>query len=308
MLTLLLGEDIYAKQAFLDSEAAKLGGTIVKYQAGDDLPKLASLGGASLFGETSLYVFVGCLKDYDLPELEAANSGAAAIYFSEDSLDKRLTKTKQLLKSAEVKEFSSPNRDTAQQWILDHAASLDIKIQPSAAGLLAQRLLGDIKTSLSAAAAHNELLKLSSYAGTEAITTAMVEELTPQDLAIDLFALLDFIGNKNKAQAIRLLQNYYQGSSEDDKVLTIRLVALLSDQLRSLLIAADLTSQGLSDQQILQATSWKTGRLFVMKKISRNFTPAQLSAALTKLYNLDKELKSSTLPPRVIVDMIVAAI
>lgn len=308
MLTLLLGDDVYAKQAFLDKEISKFNGDLNKFQAGEDMPKLSSLGGASLFGGEGVYLFVDCLKNFELEDLELVAQNTVPIYFWESSLDKRLAKSKQLIKIANVEEFSSPERDSAQAWILSHADRLGIKIQPSAAGELVNRLLGSTKTNLPVMTAHQELLKLSSYAGEETISTAMVEELTPQDLSIDMFALLDFVGSKNKAQAIKLLQNYYESSSEDDKALTIRLVALLSDQFRSLLIAKDLGAQGLNDQQILQTTGWKSGRLFVMNKIGRNFSSAQLQSALTKLYSLDKELKTSTLPPRVIVDMIVAVI
>lgn len=308
MLTLLLGEDIYAKQAFLDSELLKLGGEIEKHRSGDQLPKLGNLGGASLFGGESAHVFLGLLKEYELSDLETAATSPAQIYFWEDTVDKRLTKTKQLLKIANVKEFPAPSKEQASKWILGHAEQLGINIQPSAVSLLVDRLIGDSKLTLSVTSAHHELLKLSSFAGDSTITSAMVEELTPKDLTIDLFTLLDLIGSKNKPAAVRLLQQYYDGSSEDEKALTIRLVALLSDQFRSLLITQDLTAQGLSEQEILHATGWKSGRLFVMKKIGRNFSSVQLSSALTKLYNLDKELKSSTLPPRAIIDMIVAVI
>ena len=308
MLTLLLGEDVFAKQVFLDAELAKTGAEAQKHQVTDELPQLTHLAGDSLFGTSSAHVFVDCLKAYELSELEQAASNAAAIYFWESLVDKRLTKTKQLLKIATVKEFPAPTREQAKSWLLAHAKQMEIAIQPSAADLLVQRLMGDTAQSLSVLGAHNELLKLSSYAGTDSITTAMVEELTPKDFAIDLFALLDAIGTKQKARAVVLLQQYYESGSEDDKQLTIRLVALLSDQLRSLLITKDLVSQGLSDQQILAATGWKSGRLFVMNKLGRNFSTEQLSAALTKLYNLDKELKTSTMPPRIIIDLIVAVI
>jgi DNA polymerase III subunit delta len=308
MLTLLLGEEVFAKQAFLDAELAKTGAEAQKHQVSDELPRLTHLVGESLFGTSSAHVFVDCLKEYELPDLEQAANNSAAIYFWETSVDKRLTKTKQLFKIATVKEFPAPTREQAKAWTLAHAQQMEIAIQPSAAEILAQRMLGDTVQSLPVLAVHNELLKLSSYAGTDPISTAMVEELTPQDFSIDLFALLDAIGTKQKARAVALLQQYYDSSSEDDKQLTIRLVALLSDQLRSLLITKDLVSQGLSDQQILAATGWKSGRLFVMNKLGRNFSVEQLSAALTKLYNLDKELKTSTMPPRIIIDLIVAAI
>ena len=307
MLTLLIGQDVYAKQQYLDSEISKHGAEVVKYQDSSQKPILSSLAGASLFGRATFHVLIGLLKDYELPELEKAVSAESLIYFWEDSVDKRLSKTKALQKIAVVMEFPEPDAGSASAWIIKHAEDNEIKIQPSAAAVLARRLMGETKQTLSVTAAHNELLKLSTYAGEKAITVAMVEELTPQDLSIDIFGLLNFVASGNKSQAMQAMKKYYENSSEDDKVLTIRLVALMSDQLRSLLIAKQLFSQGLSEQQILTATGWKSGRLFVMNKLGRNFSEQQLNTGLTKLYNLDKELKSSTLPPRAVMDLIVAS-
>lgn len=308
MLTLLIGQDLFAKQGYLDAELEKHNAEVIKHQDSAQAPILSSLEGPSLFGGATAHVFIGLLKDYELPDLEKAASSQSLIYFWEESLDKRLTKTKALQKIATVKEFLEPDAHSAGNWIVKHAEENEIKIQPSAATALAARLMGETKQTLSVSSAHNELLKLSTYAGGNAITVAMVEELTPQDLSIDIFGLLNHVASGNKSLAMEAIKKYYQNSSEDDKVLTIRLVALLSDQLRSLLIAKQLSSQGLSEQQILTATGWKSGRLFVMNKLGRNFSEHQLNAGLTKLYNLDKELKSSTLPPRAVMDLIIAAI
>ncbi len=312
MLTVLLGEDVFAKQQYLDQIILKNGLEIAKYESGQSLPKLSSLAGQSLFGAGQLHVFVGCASNYELPEFEGAAKSTAQVIFIEDSLDKRLTKTKELLKLAKasggVQEFLAPSYDTAAKWIVSHANDLGLKIQPAAADELVRRLMGESKKTLPTLQTHQELLKLSSFAGDHTITKEMVEELTVQDLAIDLFSLLDNIGNKNKSGIIKLLGQYYDSSSEDDKALTIRLSALLADQFRSLLIVKHATEQGLSDNDLLTTTGWKSGRLFIMKKLSNNFNTKQLVDALAKFYSLDKELKNSTLPPRIVIDMIVATI
>lgn len=308
MLTVLLGEDVYAKTQYLEDLLSKLGQEAAKYKEGDELPKLAGLGGNDLFGTSKAHVFYNNLKAYELPELEIASQSSAQIMFLENSLDKRLTKTKKILEISTVKDFSAPEINFAPRWIIDHAKNLDIKIQNPAATELAQRLIGETRSNLPVVAAHHELLKLASFANHAEISVEMVQELTPQDLNIDLFKLLDNIANHQKPQAMALLQRYYESTSEDEKALTIRLIALLSDQLRNLLLTKQLLAQKMPDQSILQQTGWKSGRLFIMKKLSASFKEAQLQSALTKFYSLDKELKSSTLPPRVIIDMIIAAL
>lgn len=308
MLTVLLGEDVYAKQQYIDQVIQKSGLEIAKYDSTMLLPKLGSLAGQSLFGAGQMHIFSHCLSQYDLPELESAAKGTSQIIFIEDSWDKRLTKTKQLMELATVKEFLAPAAQTASKWILGHAESLGVVIQPAAVSALVMRLMGETKKTLPTIAAHNELLKLWSFSEGKPITKEMVTELTPQDLAINLYSLLDYLGQKNKPAAVQLLRQYYDSSSEDDKALTIRLSALLADQLRSIMIVKQAGDRGLSDDDLLAATGWKTGRLFIMKKLARNFSVGQLTAALNKFYSLDKELKNSTLPPRVVIDMIVAVI
>ncbi len=308
MLTLLLGEDIYSKQEYLAQKLANFDGEVTKYQLGDKLPRLSSLGQNSLFGTNSSYVFFNCLSEYELSELESVKNTSVPIYFLEEKLDKRLKLTKDILAIVELKEFFAPDISQSSAWILNHANSLGILIQPQAASELANRLLGETKQTLSTFSAHNELLKLESFAGGKTITKEMVEELVVQDLNIDLFKLLDQIGTKNKNSAVSMLNQYYDSVTEDEKTATIKLSALLSDQLRSLLITKEFLEQGVSDKDILIATGWKSGRLFIMKKLARNFSIVQLTSTLAKFYNLDKEIKTSGLPPRVIVGMIIAGL
>jgi DNA polymerase III delta subunit len=105
-----------------------------------------------------------------------------------------------------------------------------------------------------------------------------------------------------------LLEDYFATEVGDDKANAIKVTALLADQFRSLLIVTDATARHLPDAAILEMTGWKSGRLFVMKKLSRNFATQQLKQALAKLENLDRELKTSTMPPHVVLDLIIADI
>lgn len=308
MLTLLLGEDVYAKNEYVRNFQAQSGLDIQKFSVSEQPPRLDHLGGNDLFGKGKVYVFDQLLKQYELPELERAAASSASLLFLEDSIDKRLTKTKKLFAIAEVKDFAAPDSHAAVQWIVRHAKDMSLEIDLDAATELAERLVGETKASLSVVAAHNELLKLASYASGKKISADVVALLTPRDIGIDIFTLLDHVANNRKPQAVALLERYYQATSEDEKVLTIRLVALLSDQMRNILLIKQLTSAKQTDTDILQQTGWKSGRLYIMKKLSARFSEKTLHAALNKFYNLEKELKSSTLPSRVIVDMIIAAL
>jgi hypothetical protein len=58
MLTVLLGEDIFAKTEYLQALLAKLGQDSSQYKPEDQLPKLTTLGGNDLFGASKAHNFL----------------------------------------------------------------------------------------------------------------------------------------------------------------------------------------------------------------------------------------------------------
>jgi DNA polymerase III delta subunit len=99
------------------------------------------------------------------------------------------------------------------------------------------------------------------------------------------------------------LQNF---TGADEKTAIIQLNALLSEQFRSIAVAQNFLEEGTSDEQALAQTSWKPGRLFIMKKTAGRFAQKKVLDFLKKLEHLDEELKTSSTPPRVLLDLIVA--
>ena len=92
----------------------------------------------------------------------------------------------------------------------------------------------------------------------------------------------------------------------DEKGAIIQLNGLISEQFRNVAMAQDFLSQKKGENQILEITGWKSGRLFVMKKIASKFPAKKVLEFLSKLAALDEELKTSQTPPKVLLDLIVA--
>jgi len=57
---------------------------------------------------------------------------------------------------------------------------------------------------------------------------------------------------------------------------------------------------------LIKKSGWKSGRVYIMKKIASRFSSAKILETMKKLEALDEELKTSQTPPRVLLDMIVA--
>jgi len=81
---------------------------------------------------------------------------------------------------------------------------------------------------------------------------------------------------------------------------------VLSEQFRSILLVLAAQAERVPDQKLLADTGWKSGRLFVVRKNAARFSPRSIMELLQKLSFLDTELKSTSTPPRVLLDLILA--
>ncbi len=309
MITILLGGDSISKEAFITQALAAQKLELRRFRSGDQLPNLTSLSEPTLFGPASSYAFDRCWKDLDIEQLiEVAANSPTQIFILEDSIDQRKTINKAVLKDKRitVKQFEAPTRDGTGQWLAAHAAGLDLKLDPKAINALVETLVPDEFSKLDVNAAHNELLKLQAYAGKDPVTPEMIELLVLPNQSIDIFKLLNAVATRNKAEAHLLLNKFFDINVEDEKAKAIQVSALLADQLRNILLVQDANARRVPDNVVLEKTGWKSGRLFVMKKLSGNFTPTSVKQAMTRLESLDIELKSSTMPPHVILDLIIA--
>lgn len=315
MITLLLGTDQLAKKQYIDAAAKRANAEVETFTDSSTIPDLGSLFEQQLFGAPKIVVFDHAWKKLDAEALleKVGDNKSAQLFIVEDSLDKRTKVNQAFIKDARVTvvELNAPiGTRAASDWINAYCKQNEIKIDAAASMALASALLIDEDATLNVLHAQNELQKLKQYARSESgdsvVTKDMVSLLVETETGVDIFALLNAIATKNKKLAVQMLETYFETETADEKTNAIKVTALLSDQFRSLLIALDADARRMPDEAVLKLTGWKSGRLYIMKKLSRNFTAPKVKQALLKLENLDRELKSSTMPPHVVLDLIIA--
>jgi DNA polymerase-3 subunit delta len=311
MITLLLGTDSLAKKQHIFEVAQERKAEVETFTENSTLPPLAQLFEQQLFGAPKVVVLDHLWKQLDSEALleQVGDDTAAALFIVEDSLDKRLKTTQAFIKDRRVTvvQLDAPvGTQAASNWIQSFAKQHSILIEPAASLALARALLIDEDSSLDVARAQTELHKLKAYASGQAITATMVGDLTENITGVDIFELLNAIATKNKKQAMQMLGDYFATETGDEKANAIKVAALLADQFRSLSITIDAANRRMPDPTVLEITGWKSGRLFIMKKLARNFNAQQVGQALSKLENLDRELKTGSLPPHVVLDLIIA--
>jgi DNA polymerase III delta subunit len=265
----------------------------------DALPKKAD--------QTSLAEFL-----LDLPE--KLPSDYFLVFWETSKPDKRLGFTKNFLALVNVTDFELPHGVQLNQWLAVMAKNLEIKISPEAVDLLSKFLGRDLfeekkfggkvverKEAFDLWQAYSELTKLA--ASGQEVTAAAVQALVRPKISDSVFALTDQIVARNRQGAFQALENFLAGANIEEKQSFIKIVGLLSEQLRSLLAVLLLSEAKLSQDQIAEKLGWTAGRVFITLKNSKNFPVAKLKQLLNKLLLIDVKLKSSEADPKLMVDL-----
>jgi DNA polymerase III delta subunit len=315
MVYLFMGPNDFARRQRLEQLAHEYNAELTMVHPGDELPQINELTETTLFGGKRIFALVNLIGQFelekDVPKLAASDH---LIIFVEDKLDKRKTSTTAWLKSPDitVEEFKLPQGAELTQWVINRVEELKGKIDKLTAEYFLQVASPEpstnkfIETPVDLWQLNNELQKLISFSGGKVITKDMIDEVTTKNNAVEVWDIVNALGERNAAKAYVALEKFYVEESADDKTKTIQLNALLADQFRNLLLVSDFQARRVPDAEILSRTGWKSGRLFVMKKLAGKFNQKQLLSALDKLERLDVELKTSTIPGRTILELIIA--
>lgn len=320
MLYILTGTDIFAKERFLKSLASEEKANILQ-QKNEAIIEMVSSSQTDLFGVKEIKVFENYFSNAEAFEKADQFIQSKQIFvILEQSLDKRKTAVTDLIKNPAViiKDFNVPSGASLVDWTMAHAKEQEIKIELKAIKTLLE-LLGLLEESNSAKYSteakidplqiHNELQKLEVFANNNPISEADVRALVQDQRVPEIWDVIDAIAKKQPAKILSLVQSYLNSElASDEKSKIILLNASLADQLRSLLFYKSSSASGMGESDILKVTGWKSGRLFIVKRNSQAFSELQLVDLLKKLEALDFELKTSSVPPRVMVDLILSQI
>lgn len=190
-----------------------------------------------------------------------------------------------------------PPRNPAR-WLIERARSeYGAVLEQAAASALALVVGDDLR------AADNELAKLAAYAGGERpITEADVALLTPYVTEANIFEMVDALGRRDSATALRLLHRLLQ---EDDP---LPVFGMIVRQFRLLLLAREYLNEGGTPRQ---AGTVLGVHPYVGEKVStqaRVFTLEQLEAIYRYLLDTDVAIKTGKVDATLALDLLVAGV
>lgn len=214
-------------------------------------------------------------------------------------VDEVLDTKNPLLKVAEqhgkIIQSMLPKGAALQSWITKRAKSIGVSISSEAAALLANFIGNQLRLLA------NELDKLATYVGTGAtISVDDVRKLSAHVQEARIFDLTDALAQRNRTRALNILHDLLADGESP-----LRLISMITSQVRSLLLVKELAQKGMRGAQIASTLGVAP---FVAEKALHQvgkFSPSQLEAAYRQLLATDAALKRSRLTADMALDLLV---
>jgi DNA polymerase-3 subunit delta len=217
-------------------------------------------------------------------------------------VDEALDANNPLLKAAqahgEIILSTLPKGAALESWISKRARSIGVAISPEATSMLANYIGSHLRLLA------NELDKLATYVGErKTITADDVRKLSAQVQEARIFDLTDALAQRNRKQALDLLHELLVDGEPP-----LRLISTITSQIRTLLLAKELSQKGMRAPQIASTIGIAP---FVAEKALRQvgkFSMTQLEQAYRQLLATDAALKRSRMTPEMALDLLVVAV
>ena len=194
-----------------------------------------------------------------------------------------------------VQAFKVPAAGQLEPWLIKRAGELDIRLEPAAARLLAERVGGHIRESdvdrrRRTELANGELEKLALYKPGGTIGPDDVAALVTETIPGSTWAFLDAVGERAGAQAATLAERLLA----DGTPMPV-LVSQMHRRLRDLVLVREHLDAGSKPPQIVKDLKLQPFRARKLSEQARSWSVPALEAALADLLALDLRSKGISL-------------
>ncbi|WP_422444099.1 DNA polymerase III subunit delta [Thermoanaerobacterium sp. DL9XJH110] len=218
-----------------------------------------------------------------------------SIIFTCEQPDKRKKIFKLIQKSGTVREFSAPSQKDKALWIQKRARLYGKQIDLSTAYYLAGNTRDLYQTDA-------ELKKVAAFTGeTESIQKKDLELISSKSIESNIFEMMDFVGMKKAARAIKVLNDLILQGEKG-----IVILFMLSRHIAQLLSVKAM--EGAAFQELKDKLGLHP---FVLKKAveqAKNFSVDELKRALNLCQKTDLDIKMGKIDERTGIELLIMSI
>lgn len=313
MFIFLYGEDTYRSAEKLTQiknkfkkEVDPSGINMITFSADDfDLDKFSSAAGQTGFLVAKRMIIVKNLLS-GKPSKNIAEtlverlthlkkSDNIFVFWEGGSPDKRTSLFKLLAADKKLsQDFAALDNAGLNDWVKEYAKKNNGRINGRAIMLLtafAGNNLWQLK---------NELDKLIAYKNGQEINEADVKTFVIAKVNENIFNLTDAVAQGNSARGLKLMEEQLNAGLNEIYILT-----MLARQFRILTQLSSLAAKKYSEAEIVKETKLHP---FVVKKtlpLAKKFGLEKITGIYQKLVDMDKKFKSTSLPPKALLDLFI---
>ena len=207
------------------------------------------------------------------------------LFLETEMPDRRLKFFKWLVKNAESREFTAPAGAALEKWIREFAQN---KIENDAVKELIARI-GEPQDLRQYA---GELEKLMLYDSGK-IEISNVRQLVSPNFHDDIFVVTNAFAEGRTGEAVGVLERL--------PIEPVQIIGGLAAQIRSLLLMKALA--GKSPAEMAATLGWKEGRVWINQRLAGKFTIDKLRTMLRDLLAIDRRLKTTEEPPKLLLQL-----
>ncbi len=251
------------------------------YITDDNLQELDKVSqGVSFFGDEKLIIIKNTKLKFDVDNISNYSLNGNTYIIIEDTIDKRLSSYKNLLKKAEVVEFKNMDQSQMTSYIIQILKKYNIKISQDTASYMTEVCLLD-KTNII-----NELKKIVSYLdGTsDVVTQEIVDKVCAKTLNAKIFDMLDKVMQKKKVEGIELLDELLL-----QKEAIVKIYIMVYKQIKQIYMIKILKQKKV--QNIAQELSIHPYVFQKLSKVSDMYSIAELENVIREFDNYDEKTK-----------------
>lgn len=197
-------------------------------------------------------------------------------------------------KVGRVEKFDLPTGSELKKWIRALAYENGKEIDEDAINLMVQLVGSDLL------AMSQEIQKASLYAAKRTVITADDVLATGIKHRVEsIFTLIDFVASKNAPKAIKLLEEIFTYAD------AFQVLALIARQMRILFRAKQLAQKGYTVERIVQSLRLPKFLASRLQYQMEQFNLSQLEQAIIYCSNTDRALKSTPIPPNILLERLI---
>ena len=215
--------------------------------------------------------------------------------FADGGLSKRNPLVRKLTPISQVREFPLPRERDMPGWITRRANTIGVRIDPRASAMLAEAVGRQPRLI------DSELRKLSLYADGTPVGVEDVRQMVAYVREANIFQAVDAIVDRRTGVALKMLRRIMEDGAPAAYVMT-----MIARQIRLLLMAKDMKSQGLPQDEIgrrLRLSGWVLNKTLQQE---RRLSFEYLAHVHRQLVETDLALKTKPLDDQLALEILVA--